>query len=820
MKNGTSADVPGPLAGVRVLDLSGPMGQPAGRSLADLGADVILVEPPSGSSARSLAPFAGGAPDTERSIFHLHFNTNKRGVVLDLTSKEGRRDLLRLVRTADAVIESFAPGYLTSLGLGYEVLEAQRPGLVLTSITPFGQDGPYHGFQGTDLICGAMGGQAYFEGPHDGPPVAQPRYQAYQLAGVHAGYGTLLALWHRRHARKGQDGGEGQQVDVSIQEVLAAQQFIFAHYASHQAIRERVGRLSWGNPYSFYPCSDGWVFLSVIMLHQWQAFAEWTQDPILIESPFEGHLPQAEASLIGDRIAEFSSTMTMQEFVAEGTRRRVPVAPVNNVPAFVEHEHTSARGFMQDMEHPVAGRYRAAGAPVIYSATPWRIRRPAPTLGQHTTQVLSDLSEMPANGAEPKQPVAKQRNGSERGTESPLPLEGIRVLDLTKAFAGPFGARFLADFGADVIRVESLLFPDYRALTKEPDLGYWYRSNAMYADVNRNKRSITLDLHTEGGRELLLRLAAECDIMVENFHYAALPKWGLDYDTLKQINPRLIMLSAPGFGSSGPARDYFSYGGCLLAFNGFSDLWSHPGADQREKSRAAHPDFVTAAQLALAAMAALHHRETTGEGQHIEVAQVESAAAMIGTAIMEYTLNGTTPQPWGNRDPNFAPQSLYPCLGHDRWCAISCQTDAHWIALRTVMGAPAWAHNARFDSVAGRMEHHDEIDAGVAEWTRGFTPHQVMLKCQAAEVPAGVVATGEDLYLDPHLRERDFVVEIDHPVPGRLEHPGVTVRLSRTPGGTRLPAPLTGEHNDEVFGQLLGLSPQERHAWEEAGALA
>jgi crotonobetainyl-CoA:carnitine CoA-transferase CaiB-like acyl-CoA transferase len=219
-------------------------------------------------------------------------------------------------------------------------------------------------------------------------------------------------------------------------------------------------------------------------------------------------------------------------------------------------------------------------------------------------------------------------------------------------------------------------------------------------------------------------------------------------------------------------------------------------------------------------MAALHYRERTGEGQHVEIPQVESAASMVGTAILEYTINGTTPQPWGNRDPNFAPQNLYPCLGHDRWCAISCQTNEHWQSLCSVMNSPSWANDPRFSSLANRLQHHDEIDSKIADWTREFTPHQIMLKCQAAGIPAGVVATGEDLYLDPHLRERDYIVEIDHPAPGRLEHPGMTIRLIRTPGQVRLPAPLTGQHNEEVFAQLLNISKQDFLKFEKTGALA
>ena len=804
---------PGPLSRFRVLDLSGPMGQPAGRSLADLSADVIKIEPPEGDPARSLAPFAGDTPHPERSLFFLHFNTNKRGVVLDLASSEDRHRFLRLVRTADVVLESYAPGHLASLGLGYETLEAERPGLVLTSITPFGQTGPYRDFQGDALVCDAVGGEVRQDGA--GRLVAQPRYQAYQMAGIHAAYGTLLALWHRLRT------GDGQQVDVSLQEVTAHAHFNFIRYSAYQQSRGFYRKPGWSTADNYYPCSDGWVYLSIIHAFQWRAFAEWTQDPVLIESPYDDHTVRLDAKLLNERITAFTSKMTVQECVSAGTPWRVPIGPVNNVPAFVEHEHTKVRGFMVDVEHPVVGHYRAPGPPAIYPDSPWRIRRSAPTLGQHTAEVLAELEGASANGAHPERMAASHADDAEGSVgKSRLPLEGIRVVDLSKAWAGPFSARFLGDFGAEVLRVESFLFTDFRKPSPEPDYDVWFRSNVMYAEINRNKRSITLDLHNEGGRELFKRLVAESDILIENFHYATLPKWGLDYESLKQINPRLIMLSAPGFGSSGPARDYFALAGCIGSFGGLTDLWCHPGAEPPQKSRGGNTDFVTAAQLALAAVAALHHRESSGLGQHIEVSQVESAASMVGTAILEYTVNGVTPQPWGNRDPNAAPQGLYPCKGDDRWCAISCLTDVQWLALQHVMGDPDWARDPRFLTLPGRLAHHDELDTAIAQWTRLFTPHQVMLKCQAAGVPAGVVATGEDLYLDPHLRQRGYVVEIDHPIPCRLEHPGMTVRLTRTPGRVQLPAPVTGEHNEEVFGQLLGLSAGERHALEEAGALA
>jgi crotonobetainyl-CoA:carnitine CoA-transferase CaiB-like acyl-CoA transferase len=797
---------PGALARFRILDLTGPLGQPTGRHLADLGAYVILVEPPGGSPSRRMAPYAarGGGAEAERSIYFLHANTNKRGIVLDIESPEGREAFFRLVRGADAVLEGFPPGYLDSLGLGYEALERERPGLVLTSITPFGQTGVHRDFQGNDFICDALGGLTHMEGERDGRPVAQPHYQAIQMTALHAAYGTLLALWHSART------GQGQQVDVSVQDVVAHEYFNLVNYGSYQEVLQRTGGLSQGRPTNYFPCSDGWVLISIVLPHQWRAFADWTQDPILMDPMFDDHALRAESvEFLDERVSAFTQTMTVQEFLEGAIPRRIPAGPVNDVRGFVEHPQTRARNWMAEVDHPVVGRYQAPGPSARYAETPWRIRRPAPILGQHTQEVMREAGGRAVRGVDRRQ----------ASPPSSLPLEGIRVLDLTKSWAGPYGTRYLGDFGAEVIRIESLKFPEGRQLTKEPDPANWLRSNTMFAEINRNKVSVTLDLHTEEGRDILKRLVAQSDVLVENFHYAALPKWGLGYEELRKVNPRLVMLSSPGFGSTGPIRDYFAYGGCIVGFTGIGYLWGHPEATQNEKAKQAYTDFVTAGNLALAVMVALHHREVSGMGQHIELAQSEAGAAMIATAILEYTLNGTDPQPRGNRDPNAAPQGVYRCKGDDRWVAVSCATDDQWQALCRLSGAQELLNDPRYATLEGRHAAHDELDARISAWAAQLTPHQAMYRCQAAGVPAGVVATGEDLFLDPHLRTRGYVVEIDHPAPGRLAHPGMTVRLTRTPGQVRLPAPLTGQHTEEVMARLLGLPAEEQQALVERGVL-
>ncbi|MBI4330352.1 MAG: CoA transferase [Chloroflexi bacterium] len=786
------------LTGIRVLDLAGPMGQPCGRILGDLGADVIKVEPPGGDPARGLGPFAGDIEDPERSIFFLHFNANKRSLVLDLTAPEGREMFLRLVRTADVVLESFPPGHLAELGLSYEELKRANPGIVVTSITPFGQTGPYRDFKGTDFIAVAMGGMAFPEGDPGNPPFTQPHYQAYQQAGRHAVFATLVSLRERRTS------GQGQHVDVSVQEVAAHHSLQLVDYSSVQEITERtVGILGRRGVANYYPCRDDrWVLISFFRPQQRAALAEWIDDPVASDLLRDPPTSRGPNPVLVNRIAAFVGRFDREEFLAEATRRRLPASAMNSIVDFVEHPHTKERRFLIEIEHPVVGKYRAPGAPSRFNRTPWRVTRAAPLLGQHTREILAEIGR----------PIG-QRQGAGRAdgkaTSGLMPLQGIRVLDFGRAWAAPFATRYLADFGAEVIKVESTKFPDLRQLAREPNINDWRRNNGGFDQINRNKRSITVDLHDERGRALVSRLVGMCDVVVENYHPAALPEWGFGYGDLRKIRPDIIMVSSPAYGSSGPLRDNFGMGTSITAFAGMADLWGVPEAPRYNRSKNPFPDFIAASDIALAAMAALHYRDRTGLGQHVEVAQVESTAASMGTACLEYLVNGVVPQPRGNRDVNAAPQGIYPCRGDDRWCALSCTAEDEWHSLCRVIGNPAWTETPIFTTRELRRRHHDALDEHIASWTRQHSPHQVMYLCQREGVPAGVVANGEDMYLDPHMRQRGYIIGMEHPAPGWLEQLGVTVRLSRTPGMLRSPAPGIGSDNEYVFGALLGMGEEE-----------
>ena len=810
MTNGTGGDGrTGALYGLTVLDLTGPEGQPCGRILADLGADVILIEPPSGSPSRRMAPFAHGEAGPDRSLFFVHFNTNKRGITLDLNATADREKFLELAKTADVVLESGHPGEMEARGLGYDDLAAVNPGIIVTSITPYGRTGPYRDFVGADIAVTALGGSVYGEGEVEGPPVNMPRYQGFQLSSTHAAFGTLIALWRRRTT------GRGQHLDVAMTEVHAHMNMHLMRYAALSEVSPRRGSHGGNGPTQYFQTSDGeWVQLALTTPRQWVEFAEWVNHPLLLDPAMrELSARDAKSEEINAIAGEFISKITAEEYLRDGVEKHVTIAPANSPADFAAHPHAEAYGFFSPIEHPVLGTYNIPAGSAVFGASPLSVRRPAPTLGQHQDEVLASASTEPA---------AVPAGGSNGATGSGLPLEGVRVLAFERVWAAPFGTRFVADYGADVIKVESTKFADGRVFDREGNPTAWRSTNASFAENNRNKRSIAIDLHTPEGQEIFKRLAAEADVVVENNAPGAMDRFNINWDALREVNPRLIMISCPGYGAMGPMKDFVAVGQCLTSFTGLGYLWAQPDAPWPARARNAYPDFITAGNLALSIMAALNHRERTGEGQYIEIPQFQAAASVIGLAFLETQFGADSAEAWGNRDPNAAPQGIYECGGGDRWCAISCPDDdnASWRSLTGVMGRPDLADDSRFATFEARQGNHDALDAEITAWTRTRSAHQVMYACQRAGIAAGVVATGEDMYTDPQLRSRGYIVEVNHNVPGPIEHPGMTVNLSESPGGIRMGAPTPGEHTREVLKGILGMSDEEYGRYEESGALS
>jgi crotonobetainyl-CoA:carnitine CoA-transferase CaiB-like acyl-CoA transferase len=786
-------NLPGALEGVRVLDLAEPLGALVGRILGDLGADVIKIEPPGGDPGRQLSPFLRAGQEC-LSLPFVHANVNKRSIVLDLDRREGQEHFRELLEQADVVVSTAGIATWATRGIDLERLSRLYPRLVWTAFSIFGLSGPHSAYIGNNIVAEAMGGLSYIQGDDAKPPCVSPYEQGRYLASLHAAFGTLLALWERHVS------GQGQVVETCVQEVLANLYFLLVSYGLWSDIPYRIGARNFMPPNGYYPCQDGHVFIATLMPRLWEKLVEVVGDPRLADAALqEPEYRNEHPELVDPILQEYTARFDRWSLTTKLQRHGIPAAPWSTVADVALNEHLHQRGFFIDFEQPPFGCLRSSGPMFRASASPLRIRRPAPQPGEHQQEGFAETSSEAPSA--PMQAIVGTRRG--------LPLAGIRILDLSRAWAGPYGTRYLADFGADVIKVETGKYPDGR----QPD-------SPSYGEVNRNKRPITLNFQMPEGRELLKRLVAVSDVVVENFSPRVMAKYELDYPHLLEVRPDLIMVSLPGFGRSGPHGGFVSFGGPLMAYTGMSLLWGYADSPPNTRVKIAQPDYIVASTQALAVTAALHHRARTGQGQHIEIAQVEATIAAMELAYLEYFANGTVATPRGNRDPNAVPQGCYPCVGHEAWCVISCTTDAQWHTLARLIGDEALATDPGLATAAERWKRHDELDELISAWTRDWTPYQLMRALQAAGVPAGMVQTAEDLWRDIHLRARDYNVMMAHPELGMVEHPGMTVGLHATPGHIQRPVGRLGEANDAVFRGLLGLSTQELVRLIKAGVIA
>lgn len=406
------------------------------------------------------------------------------------------------------------------------------------------------------------------------------------------------------------------------------------------------------------------------------------------------------------------------------------------------------------------------------------------------------------------------------------PLSGIRVIDFTWIVAGPTCTRLLADFGAEVIRVENQQTLDSIRFARPHPNGFDPPdSSGAFNWLNRNKRSITLNARHPEGLELLKRLIAASDVVIENYSSRVLESWGLGYEQQRAIREDIIYASLCGFGHSGPQRDYGTWGPTAQALSGLTAMSGFAGEEPAGWGYS-YLDHLAGFTAAAAIAAAVHHRRRTGEGQHIDLSQVESGMVLTGPATLDFTVNGRryaeTGNPTGNRSvwPRAAPHNTYPTAGDDNWIMITCTTDAQWAELCALSNHPDWREDERFATLPARLRHEDELDDLIAVWTSAQDGRALMLRLQEAGIPAGVVQNGVDLVeRDPQLRHREWTARRDHEVIGEHETDGLPVRLSRTLARRDRPAPRLGEANEYVYGELLGLDAERITELMISGAL-
>ncbi|MGD0779278.1 MAG: CoA transferase [Dehalococcoidales bacterium] len=394
---------------------------------------------------------------------------------------------------------------------------------------------------------------------------------------------------------------------------------------------------------------------------------------------------------------------------------------------------------------------------------------------------------------------------------SNLPLAGIRILDFGQMWAGPHLTQWLAVMGAEVIKVETLLRLDFMRMIGIPpglDRGN-FNAGTAFASLNYGKKSITLNMNESRAIELAKKIIKISDVVTENFGGAILERWGLSYEELKKIKPDIIYYAGSGYGRSGPHRSRPSYAEIVEAYDGSTYLNGYPGGEPATVGVSPWTDATQAMHGAFAIMAALYHRDRTGEGQYIDAAMIEGSANFLGEMVIGYTMNGALGERMGNRDKSAAPHGCYRCQGNDEWVAIAVGSQAEWQAFVNAIGNPDWAKRAEFSNEANRLHNQDELDKLVEDWTRQHHQYEVMELLQKAGVAAGASLNIKDLVSDPQLKAREFFVDIEHPVIGNITLAGLPWKPEGKQKGNYSCPPLLGEHNDYVFGDLLGLTSEE-----------
>jgi crotonobetainyl-CoA:carnitine CoA-transferase CaiB-like acyl-CoA transferase len=797
------------LSPYRVLDLTNEDGILCGQILADLGADVIQIEPPGGSSARRVGPWREAGAAVERSLFFAAYARNKRSAVLDLEQEDDRERFSSWVAGADFLIESEPPGRMAELGFDHEELLRIQPGLVHVSITPFGQDGPKAGWAATDLTSMAAGGFAYLSGDADGPPTRMSVPQAHAQAGSDAAVGALIA--HAQRVRS----GRGQHVDVSIQEsVTLATMFRSLDDAVDMAPAQRVGDGIHAGGVLVpirHRTRDGWVTLGPSILpstgHFMRRLLEWVAEegfcePALAQQEWgsfglklgAGRIPADAYEPVARVLDEFFATRTKPELMRVAVERRLLVAPVLSLDEILASQQLEERGFLVPLEPEGDSPGRAPGPFARFGSSPIRHRLPPPRLDEHGPELRAEPRRRPAPSGS-----ATDTSDSLPPAAAPLPLAGVKILDLFWVLAGPTATRTLADYGATVIRVESSrrldtlrVSPPWQFGAPHPEAGVGFQS------ANANKLGITVNLGSQEGRALVRDLVDWAEVVTESFAPGVMDSFGLGWETLRQGRPDLIMISSCIMGQTGPWRDYAGFGRLAVSVTGFQELGSWP---ERPPSGpfGAYTDAIASRYNALAILAALEYRRRTGKGQYIDLSQSEAALHFLAPAILDRTLHGPRPGAVGNQDGELFPHGMFPAAGEDRWVAIAVRDDRDWTALCDAMD--------RADLLARRAER-EEVEAAISAWTREREPAEIEAQLQARGVPAHTALDTPGLFRDPQLQHRGHFIEIPHQIFQTTTIESSRLRLSRARARVPEQALSLGRDNGRVLEEILGLSTE------------
>ncbi len=786
------ADAPQPLRNLRVIDFSSEIAGPYATKLwVDAGADVIKVEPESGDSLRRWSATGGELGDEDGAFFRF-LNHGKRSVV----GQPADAAVLELIAGADLVVDDLAPGVLDALDL-----PGRFPGLVWLSITPWGRGGPWDARPSSEFTvqaeCGSIGVR--------GRPGSEP----FQCGGRTTEWisGTFAAVASLAAVQRAQRTGHGEHVDFSMLEVMALATNNYTDLMFQLLGVEPSGALpqSLETP-SIEPTKDGYVGFNT---NTRQMFSDF-----LLMIGRHDLQDDEELAQVGGRLARWDDwneivhawtrEHTTADIIEQASLLRIPVAPVNNGDTVREHVQLVARGVFRD---DPTGSFQHPRPPYRLNHCDPASQRPAPRLGEHTGQIELRSPQRPAASG-----------------VAPLPLAGVRVLDMTAWWAGPSAAQMMASLGAEVIHVEACTRPDGMRMVGGMLAGkfdQWWEASPFFLAANTNKKGIAIDLTTEDGLNLIHRMIPHCDVILENFTPRVLDNFGITWEKVQELNPRCILLRMPAFGLTGPWRDNTGFAQTMEQMTGLAWMTGH--TDDQPRIQRGPCDPLAGMHGTFAMLVALAERERSGAGVHVEATMVEAALNVAAEQLIEFTAYGNLMQREGNRSSEAAPQGLYPCArsepGVEQWLALSVRSDDQWQALRRILGDPDWSQAEALQSRCGRRAAHAAIDTHLHGWAAQQDREKIVEELLAAGIPAAPVADSRCSRHNPQMAARGFFEPLEHPVMGQNQIPAVPFRYASVERWLHSPAPTLGQHNREVFGELLGLDTAELDRLEAAGVI-
>ncbi len=777
------------LASVRVLDLTDGAADTVGRLLADLGADVLKVEPPGGSPSRSRSPTLSGISVP----FALH-NANKRSTVLDPSEAGDRGRFLELVDDADIVIDSGFPGQAAAYGVACAELADRYRHLVVLSVTDFGATGPRSSWRATDPVLYALAGSLSRSGPTTGTPVLPPDGIASATAAVQAAWAALVAYYHRIRC------GTGDYIDFSRLDAvaMALDPAFGAHGQAAAGIRSPSrwrGRPKNQDAYPIYACKDGYVRLCVMSPRQWHGLRGWLGEPEQFQDPRYDVIAARFAAWpqISELIHTLFADQTRAELVSAGQARGVPIAAVLSPSEILRSDHFQATGAITDTE-------LAAGVPAAVPVGYFSVN------GRHAG------FRNPAPAVDDRQPGWRARPTAvapaEKLARSSRPFLGLRIIDLGIIVAGGELSRLFGDLGAEIIKVESPAYPDG---LRQARIGE--AMSESFAWTHRNNLALGLDLRAPAGKQLFGRLVAGADAVFANFKPGTLAALGFSHEVLHDINPELVVAESSAFGDIGPWSARLGYGPLVRASTGVTMLWTSEEAateDSRHPfydATTVFPDHVVARVTAIGALAAVIHRDRTGAGARVHVSQAEAVVNQLDTTYVAHALReaGAVALHEGT-----AVHAVCSCAGDDEWCVVSIRSDSEMRSAATVLGDPELADDVRFGTGEARLRNHRQLTARLSAWTHTRTPLQAAETLQAAGVPAGQLNRPPDILDDPQLRSRNLYSDMTHPL---IDHPLPAetgpAPFRHIPSAPQRPAPLPGQDTRELCRKVLQMDAED-----------